>query len=193
MKTAMGWRPAIWRRFMAFPDTSSIQCLPWKTQIIKLILFPVSSPFLHLHSPCQPLLLLTVCWFHTGDCCTVQPLWICAPGSLLPWSLWRKRSGNLGRPPHSLAVVLLCLRSCARDITCHLWHIVIHYYDIINTVTIKSSTFLQLRHAVFLSRLLLLWERHSRGTQEPNLSGNSEMRSSLTRSFIGPSTMTGRV
>lgn len=39
------------------------------------------------------------------------------------------------------------------------------------------------------------WRRDPdlRGTQEPNLSGNSEMRSSLTRSFMGPRTMTGRV
>lgn len=28
MRIAMGWRPAIWRRFIAFPDTSSMQCLP---------------------------------------------------------------------------------------------------------------------------------------------------------------------
>lgn len=33
----------------------------------------------------------------------------------------------------------------------------------------------------------------SRGTQLPNLSGNSEMRSSLMRSLSGPRTMTGRV
>lgn len=30
-----------------------------------------------------------------------------------------------------------------------------------------------------------------RGTQDPNLCGNSEMRSSLTRSFIGPKMITG--
>lgn len=69
----------------------------------------------HLHPPFQPLLSLTVCWFHTDGCCTVQPRWICAPGSLLPWPLWRRQSGNLGRPPHSLAGVVLCLRSYARD------------------------------------------------------------------------------
>ena len=33
---------------------------------------------------------------------------------------------------------------------------------------------------------------HSRGTQLPNLSGNSVMRSSLTRSFNGPRITTGR-
>lgn len=44
-----------------------------------------------------------------------------------------------------------------------------------------------------ISDLHLLDLLDSRGTQEPNLSGNSEMRSSLTRSFMGPSTMTGRV
>lgn len=32
-----------------------------------------------------------------------------------------------------------------------------------------------------------------RGTQLPNLSGNSEIRSSLIRSFSGPRMMTGRV
>lgn len=32
-----------------------------------------------------------------------------------------------------------------------------------------------------------------RGTQDPNLSGNSEIRSSLIRSFMGPRMMTGRV
>lgn len=34
---------------------------------------------------------------------------------------------------------------------------------------------------------------NSRGTQLPNLSGNSEMRSSLMRSLSGPRTITGRV
>lgn len=36
-----------------------------------------------------------------------------------------------------------------------------------------------------------IWD--SRGTQEPNLSGNSEIRSSFIRSFMGPRMMTGRV
>lgn len=40
MKTAMGWRPAIWRRFMAFPDTSSMQCFPCMIEIIKMAPFP---------------------------------------------------------------------------------------------------------------------------------------------------------
>lgn len=107
----MGWRPAIWRRLMAFPDTSSMQCLPWMTQIMKWALSPLSPPcaITWTLSPCQPLLLPTVCWFHTDDCCTVQLLWIYAPGSLLPWPLWRKQSGNLGRPPRSLDVAVLCL------------------------------------------------------------------------------------
>lgn len=34
---------------------------------------------------------------------------------------------------------------------------------------------------------------NSRGTQEPNLWGNSEMRSSFTLSFIGPNMITGLV
>lgn len=38
---------------------------------------------------------------------------------------------------------------------------------------------------------IIIW--HSRGTQLPYLSGNSEMRSSLIRSFSGPRMMTGRV
>ena len=38
-----------------------------------------------------------------------------------------------------------------------------------------------------------LFFRHSRGTQLPNLSGNSEMRSSLMRSLSGPRMTTGRV
>lgn len=57
MKTAMGWRPAIWRRFMAFPDTSSMQCLPWHTQttrlfrlffLLSLLLLPSSCCCAHL-------------------------------------------------------------------------------------------------------------------------------------------------
>lgn len=112
MKIAMGWRPASWRRFMAFPDTSSIQCLPWDTQTTWLDLFSLSSQHASsLNSPCQRLLSPTVCWFHTGGCYTVQPLWTCAPGSLAPWALWRKWSGNLCHPPHSLALVALCLRT----------------------------------------------------------------------------------
>ena len=163
MRIAMGWRPAIWRRFMAFPDTSRMQCLPWTTQITTLLLSPSFTSLSHLHSPFQPLLLPTVYWFHIGDCCTVQLLWIYAPGSPLPWPLWRKRSGNLGRPPRSLDVVVLCLRYNRPFMTgCGCGYC---YFR----------------------------DQHSRGTQEPNLSGNSEMRSSLTRSFIGPRTMTGLV
>lgn len=117
MKTAMGWRPAIWRRFIAFPDTSSMQCLPWRRDM-ELFLFPLSFVFclpsphaLSWNSPCRPLLWQTVCWFHTDGCYTVQPRWTCVPGSPAPWALWRTWSGNLGRPPRSLAAAALCLRS----------------------------------------------------------------------------------
>lgn len=40
----MGWRPANWRRLMAFPDTSRMQCLPWTTRVIKLAVSPPSPP-----------------------------------------------------------------------------------------------------------------------------------------------------
>lgn len=120
MKTAMGWRPAIWRRFMAFPDTSSMQCLPWHThthtQRPHGCLGSFSSwvrrfaALSTLRSPCRRLPWRTVCWFHTGGCCIVQPRWTCAPGSLAPWALWRTWSGNLCRPPRSLAAAASCLR-----------------------------------------------------------------------------------
>lgn len=116
MKTAMGWRPAIWRRFIAFPDTSSMQCLPWRRDI-ELFLCPLSFVFclpsrhaLSLNSPCRPLLWQTVYWFHTDGCYIVRPRWTCAPGSPAPWALWRTWSGNLCRPPRSLAAAALCLR-----------------------------------------------------------------------------------
>ena len=34
---------------------------------------------------------------------------------------------------------------------------------------------------------------YSRGTHDPNLSGNSEIKSSFILSFIGPNMITGRV
>lgn len=49
MKTAMGWRPAIWRRFMAFPDTSSMQCFPCMIQIIKMAPFPSLHHHIYTH------------------------------------------------------------------------------------------------------------------------------------------------
>lgn len=37
----------------------------------------------------------------------------------------------------------------------------------------------------------MIMHEYLRGTQDPNLSGNSEIRSSLILSFIGPRIMTG--
>jgi len=41
MKTAMGWRPTSWRRFIAFPLTSSRQCLPCQTHTDAMYLFQI--------------------------------------------------------------------------------------------------------------------------------------------------------
>lgn len=113
MKIAIGWRPANWRRFIAFPDTSSIQCLPWNKDRDYgpcLPLKPPSAPLLLCVSPCQPLLWQTVCWYHTGGCYTGQPQWTYALGSLAPWALWRTWSGSLCRWPRNLDVAELYLR-----------------------------------------------------------------------------------
>lgn len=115
MRIAMGWRPAIWRRFIAFPDTSSMQCLPCgrdtESDILSshtlALFFPIDRVSV---SPCQRPLWQTVCWFHTDGCYTVQPRWTCAPESLAPWALWRTWSGNLCHPPRSLSVAVLCLK-----------------------------------------------------------------------------------
>lgn len=55
-----------------------------------------------------------------------------------------------------------------------------------------TSLFLSLQ-LYFVYCLDLCVAVNSRGTQEPNLWGNSEMRSSFTRSFIGPNIITGLV
>jgi len=62
-----------------------------------------------LGSPCRRLLWPTGCWSRTGVRCTARPRWTCAPGSLAPWAPWRTWSGNLCRPPRSLAAAALCL------------------------------------------------------------------------------------
>lgn len=70
---------------------------------------PPCSLSLSLNSPSQRLPWLTVCWFHTGGCYTVRPLWTCVPGSPAPWTPWRTWSGNLCRPLRNLAAAALCL------------------------------------------------------------------------------------
>lgn len=63
----------------------------------------------------------------------------------------------------------------------------------------RTSRICRKKWCIFISLLLCLVVQsldvfvNSRGTQEPNLCGNSEMRSSFTLSFIGPRMITGRV
>lgn len=41
--------------------------------------------------------------------------------------------------------------------------------------------------------IMIFYVGYSRGTHDPNLSGNSEIKSSFILSFIGPNIITGRV
>lgn len=75
------------------------------------------------------------------------------------------QNDNHGHRLHSHASVLLCLNKCSGD----------RLYE------------LDARYHIFVMRLCL------RGTQEPNLSGYSAIKSSLMRSFSGPKIITGRV
>lgn len=164
---------------------------------------PPCSLSLSLNSPSQRLPWLTVCWFHTGGCYTVRPLWTCVPGSPAPWTPWRTWSGNLCRPLRNLAAAALCLSVIG--FTQHNSKIV-HFFERLLLQHYKHSVFHEKPLWSLQNYSTVYWWdssrgrshtwlglRYSRGTQEPNLSGNSEMRSSLIRSFIGPSTMTGRV
>lgn len=119
MKMAMGWSWASWSLLMALPDTSRMQCLPWKQQEnISNHTPPLEwgqsgvkgqrgvSP---LPSPPPP--GPTARWSRTGGCCIAPPRWTCGPGCPSPFALWRSRSDSLCRPPRSPASAGSCLRA----------------------------------------------------------------------------------
>jgi len=122
---------------------------------------------LKLCVPFQPLLVQTQRMFRKDYHYIVRPLWtndfVC-PSPFVPST---PRNDNLVRPLHILFYSWLCLQANAQKLI---------YSSIRKTLL-----------------LIIQLSSNSRGTQLPNLSGNSEMRSSLMRSLSGPRTITGRV
>lgn len=178
---------------MAFPDTSRMQCLPWTTEPGRqrgenqqVEALPLQRcPGLQRHGPRA-----------LGGAPEVSSrFWNQAFQAGQPYLL-SDLSDRLHTGSIQVVVVLSRLDEVVvLDVPLHLLsgqhkvivsavHLVVSLGPggVCGTV-LRVSSHLQQRRCL---------DQDLRGTQEPNLSGNSEMRSSLTRSFMGPRTMTGR-
>lgn len=135
-------------------------------------------------------------WYRTGDCCIARLRWTGGSGCPFPSVPWRTQNDSLDRPPHNPSWAAWCLKNDGQ--TEKKWYTRTFSYESQNQnhyfhayVALKL---LQVAAATKSAEQISLLERrqnYSRGTQDPNLSGNSDNRSSFILSFTGPRMMMG--